>query len=160
MFKIGNYVIYKRDVCKIENRVEKDGVEYFELTPIDDNSLKIKVPTNNELLKSLMTKEEVYDLIKKIPDINIIKSDDKMIEYEYKNLISTGNKEDLIKIIKTTYLKNKERLENKKKISDKDNSYFEKAERILYNEISIVLGKTFDETKEYIIEKVSEMITN
>ena len=64
----------------------------------------------------------------------------------------------MIKIIKTAYLKNKERLENKKKISDKHNKYFEKAERILYNEISIVLGKTFVEAKEYIIEKVTEIV--
>lgn len=143
---------------KYKNMKEKNGVDYFELIPIDDDSLKIEIPTTNELIKALMTTEEVTDLINKIPNINVIECNDKMIESEYKNLISTGNKEDLIKIIKTTYLRNKERLENKKKISDKDNTYFEKAERILYNEISIVLGLVFEETKNYIIDKVTEMM--
>ena len=158
MLEIGSYVVYKRDVCKIVNTEIKEGIKYYELVPIDDNSLKIKVPIDNESLKELMPKEEVMNLIKKIPNIDIIDCNDKTIEHEYKALLSTGNKEDLVKIIKTTYLKNKERLDNKKKISDKDNSYFEKAERILYNEISIVLEKSFEETKKYFIERVTEII--
>lgn len=158
MFEVGDHVIYKRDVCKIKNLKEKNGIDYFELVPIDDDSLKIEIPTTNESIKVLMTKEEVTDLINKIPSIDVVECNDKMIEFEYKNLISTGNKEDLIKIIKTTYLRNKERVENKKKISDKDNTYFEKAERILYNEISVVLGLDFDETRKYIIDKVTEMM--
>ena len=157
MLGVGDYVVYKRDVCKIKNLKAKNGINYFELVPIDDNSLKIEIPTTNELIKALMTKEEITSLINKIPSIGIVECNDKMIEFEYKNLISTGNKEDLIKIIKTTYLRNKQRLENKKKISDKDKTYFEKAERILYNEISVVLGLSFDETKTYIIDKVTEM---
>jgi len=77
-----------------------------------------------------------------------------MMEYEYKNLLSSGSHEDLVKIIKTTYLRNKERIDNKKKISDKDNRYFQLAEKYLYNEFSIVLGLTIEDTKEYVIDKV------
>lgn len=158
MFEIGNHIIYKRDVCQIKNIKEKNNIDYYELVPIDDDTLKIEVPVNNESIKSIMSIQEVSKLIEKIPNIEVVECNDKMIEVEYKKLLSTGNKEDLIKIIKTTYLRNKERIENKKKISDKDNTYFLKAERILYNEISIVLNLTFDETKEYIIDKVTEMM--
>ena len=35
-----------------------------------------------------------------------------------------------------------------------DDSYFKKAEKYLYNEFSIVLNKTYDETKEYVINEV------
>lgn len=157
MYQINDYVIYRKDVCKIKDIKEKNNVSYYVLIPIDDDSLKIEVPTNNNILKELMSKEEVNELIKKIPNISLIECNDKMIETEYKNLLSTGTKEDLIKIIKTTYLRNKERIDNKKKISDKDNNYFNKAEKILYNELSIVLGMTYEETKNYIIDKVSKM---
>ena len=71
------------------------------------------------------------EIIKKIPKIDIIKLDDKLLEIEYKKLLN-GSLEDLIKIIKTTYLKNKERLDSKKKISDKDKTYFDKAKLLLY----------------------------
>ena len=52
-------------------------------------------------------------------------------------MLYKGDIEDLIKIIKTAYIRNDNRLKNNKKISDKDKTYFEKAEEYLYNELSI-----------------------
>ena len=63
----------------------------------------------------------------------------------------------LIKIIKTAYLRNKDRIDNNKKIGEKDNNYFNLAERYLYTEFSIVLNKNFEDTKDYVIEKVMEI---
>lgn len=57
----------------------------------------------------------VEEIIQSIPTIETIKSDSKILEQEYKLLIQSGTHEDLIKIIKTTYLRNKERLDNNKK---------------------------------------------
>ena len=65
--------------------------------------------------------------------------------------------EDLIKIIKTTYLRNKERIDNNKKTTDKDNHYFNQAELYLYNEFSVVLNLTYDETKEYVLNAVNKL---
>ena len=81
----------------------------------------------------------------------------KALNNEYKELYQSGKLEDLVKIIKTTFLRNKLRKDNNKKISEKDNEWFNKAEKLLYNELSISFDKTYDETKEYIIEKLSEM---
>ena len=44
------------------------------------------------------------------------------------------------------------------KISDKDFNYFNRAEKYLYNELSIALNMPFDKTKNYIINKVKELI--
>lgn len=79
------------------------------------------------------------------------------MESEYKKLISSGNYLDLIKIIKTTYIRNKNRKDAKKKISDKDKYYFDLAEKYLYSEFSIVLNKTIEETKDYVVSKVNEI---
>lgn len=81
-----------------------------------------------------------------------------MIENEYKKLLDSCSYDDLISIIKTTYLRNKERLDNNKKIAEKDNYYFEKAELILYSEFSMVLGLSFEETKKYVTDKIKEML--
>ena len=43
---------------------------------------------------------------------------------------------------------------SRKKISEIDDSYFRTAEKFLYNEFSIVLNKTYDETKDYVINEV------
>lgn len=159
MFEIGDYVIYKKDVCKIVKRKNKylNEMDYYVLISLEDNSLTIEVPINNTSLRKPKTKEEVEQIIKQIPFIPTLNMNEKNLENEYKTLLNSENIIDLIKIIKTTYPRNQERLENKKKISDKDNYYFEKAEKYLYNEFSIVLNKTYEDTKQYIIEKVLDL---
>ena len=72
----------------------------------------------------------------------------------------TNKQEDLIKIIKTTYLRNKEREETGKKIADKDQTFFEQAEKYLYNELSIALNMNYQEIKNYIIEYINKLNTN
>ncbi len=158
MKKIGEYIIYRRDVCKIID-IKKhhfNQLDYYVLEPIKDNTLHIDVPVDNRLgyIRELMSKEEVEALIKKIPDISIIQDDDRHLEGRYKELLDSGEHDNLIKIIKTTYLRNKHRLDNKKKISEKDKYYFDLAERYLYDEISVILNMNFDETKEYVIKRL------
>ena len=135
--------------------------DYYLLHPIKNKSLKISTPVanKNNKIRDLIKKEEINSLIKKIPSIEIITTDDKFIENEYKKLLTNGTHEDLIKVIKTTYLRNKKRLDNNKKIAEKDKSFFELAEEYLYNELSIVLEKTYEETKEFIINEVKKIET-
>ncbi len=158
MKKIGDYVIYRKEVCKVVNIKEKhfQNKDYYVLVPIDDESLRIDVPIENKngWLRELISKDEAENIIKKIPKIDMITCNEKMIEPQYKMLLSEGSHESLIKIIKTTYLRNKDRLDNKKKISDKDNYYFELAEKYLYNEFSVVLGMDYEQTKKYVIDCV------
>lgn len=162
MKKVGDYVVYRKEVCKVKEIKEKYMKEedYYRLVPIDDESLHLDVPVNNTngLLRDLITKEEVERIINKMPEIKIVTTEDKLLEAEYKNLLSSDSLEDYVRIIKTTYLRNKEREENKKKVSDKDNYYFNLAEKYLYNEFSIVLNKTYEETKKYVIDKVESLI--
>lgn len=163
MYKAKDFLVYKRDVCKVIG-IKKDktnGLNYYVLVPIDDDSLIIDVPTDNRMgfIRNILSQEEAEKLIEKIPSIEPLKNiDDKYIEKIYKDLLYNGNHEDLIKIIKTSYLRNENRANSKKKLSDKDIKYFEQAEKYLYNELSVSLGMTFEETKAYIIRKVSELI--
>lgn len=160
MYKIGDLLIYKKELCRVEeikNKYIKD-IDYYVLKLLTDESLTIQIPTNSNLIRNLITKEEIEKIISNIPNIEVIKSNDKNLEHEYKALMQSGTHEDLIKIIKTTYLRNKERLDNNKKTTDKDNNYFNQAESYLYNEFATVLGMTYEETKEYVINKVNQLI--
>ena len=156
MFKIGDFVVYKRDVCVVKEIVEKhyQDTDYYLLNPIDDSSLKIYVLTNNNDLRNVISKEEAFKLIEKIPSIEIISSQDKMMENHYKELMKNDCLEDLITIIKTAYLRNDDRLKQGKKISEKDDNYFKRAEKILYNELSIALNMSVLDTKDYIIKNL------
>lgn len=161
MYKVGDYLVYKKDVC-IVKEIRKNHLnnnDYYILNPIDDESLIIDVPIQNKCgnIRDLFSKEEINKIIEEIPNIPIIEADNKNIESEYKNLLLSNSCYDLIKIIKTTYLRNKERLDTKRKIGEKDDMYFKLAEKYLYNEFSFVLGMSVDEVRDYIIKKVSSM---
>lgn len=163
MYKENDYLVYGKQVCRVE-KIEKmkfNNEDYYILRPIKNKSLKISAPVSDKAnkIRSLITKEDIETLISKIPSIEIIKIDDKFIESEYKKLLNNNTHEDLIKIIKTTYLRNKNRLDNNKKIAEKDKTYFELAEEYLYAELSIVLNKSYEETKEYIIKEVTKLET-
>ena len=156
MFQIGDYVIYRRDLCIVEDIIDS---KYYKLTIIDDDSLSIKVPIDNKFghLRYPISLTEANQIISKIPSISPIKTNEKLLENEYINLLKTNKHEDLIKIIKTTYLRNKERLDAGKKIGDKDQTYFELAEKYLYNELSYALKISYEDCKMYIIECVTKM---
>lgn len=156
MYNTNDYVVYKRNVCKVKELKQIKDKEYYVLEPIDDKSLSITVPTNlnSNLIRNIISKEEAERLVNEIPHIKIIESNNKLLENEYKELLSSGKLEDLVKIIKTTYLRNNYRLSNHKKISEKDDDYFNKAEKLLYNELSISLGIDVEDVKNYINKKV------
>ena len=159
MYKANDLLVYKKDVCvvtEVKNKYLKD-IDYYVLSPITDKSLKIQIPTTSSAIRSLITKEQIAKIISNIPNIEVIKNDTKKLENDYKQLMQSGTHEDLIKIIKTTYLRNKERLDNNKKTTDKDNYYFNQAELYLYNEFSVVLNLTYEETKEYIFNEVNKL---
>lgn len=156
MYRVNDYVVYKRDVCKVVEIKERyfRNLDYYILCPLNDSTLKVQIPTNNKFLRDVLSSDRVEEIINNIPNINIIDADSKLMESEYKRLLNSDKHEDLIKIIKTSYLRNKEREENKRKISDKDKYYFDKAEKLLYSEFCIALNMDYDETKEYVVNKV------
>lgn len=162
MFKENEFVVYKRNVCKITGTKTSsfNSKEYFVLKPIDDESLTIQVPveSSENLLRKVINKKEIEEIICKMPTIEPL-NDSKYIENEYKELLNEGSHESLIKIIKTTYLRNKLRQESGKKLAERDNNYFQLAEKNLYNEFSIGLGKSVEETRQYIVDKVTSQET-
>ena len=158
MFKVKNYVLYNYNVCKIKEITKINDKDYYVLVPISDESLTIKAPTTQEgiNIRPLLTKKEIKKLIEKMPEVDIIDAPDHKIEQEYKALLNTGNREDLVRIIKTTYLRNKKRQETGKKIGERDSVYFNLAEKSLYSEIAIVLNMKIDKAKEYILETLEK----
>lgn len=156
MFQVDEYLIYKKDVCKIKDikKQFRDDLDYFVLMPVKDESLKIEIPSNSKNIRKLLSKKEIDQIIVKIPSIPKIEIEERLLESEYKRLLNSGREEDFIQIMKTTYERNQKRLEQKKKIGDKDKRYFEQAENYLCQEFSVVLQLSKEETKEYIKNKI------
>ena len=161
MYKKGDYVVYRRDVCIIRDIKESKlkNTTYYVMNPIDDSSLIIDIPIENKMgfLRDVISTDKAKKLIERIPKINPIENiNEKNLDAKYKEMLYTGNYEDLIKIIKTTFLRNESRVNNKKKISEKDNNYFKLAEKYLYNELSVSLNMSVEEVKYYIFRVVNK----
>lgn len=153
-YNINEYVVFRKDVCKIKEVKEINNKQYYVLTPITDESLIINIPSNNENIRRIISKEESLNIIDSIPSIEPIEFNEKNIENLYKELLRTGSHKDLIRIIKTSYHRNKERKENNKRLGDKDSTYFAKAEKYLYNELMISLDMTNEELKSFMKERL------
>ncbi len=131
------------------------------MAPIDDDSLTINIPVEDKMgfLRDIISIDKANELIRKIPKINPIEDiNEKNIEGKFKELLNDGGYENLVRIIKTTYLRNESRVNNKKKASEKDTTYFDLAEKYLYNELSIALNMTVNEVKNYIFKIVNDNI--
>ncbi len=160
MYQINDYLKYGKDVCRVKEIEEKkfNDQDYYLLVPVKDETLKIEIPVTSDKVQDLISKDKLESLLDKIPEIETIELEEKFMESEYKRLMSTGEYEDIMRVIKTTYLRNKIRKQNNKKLAEKDINYFQQAEDNLFNEFSVVLGKSYDDTKNYIINKLDGIL--
>lgn len=162
MYKINDVVVYRRDVCKVVGKQRSDftGEKCYVLVPYykDDGSIKMQVPMSNKggHLRDLVTKEEIRKLIKETPDIELLESKPANMKSQYANLIKSDSLQDLVCIIKTSYSRNKERMDQHKKLASIDDEYLQKAEEYLYNELAVALGMSFEEAKDYFSKEVAK----
>ncbi len=160
MFKVNDVVMYASyGVCEIAAIEEKDfsgeNVEYYILRPISDSRNTFYVPTNKEALTQQMrrvyTKSEVEELIKAIPDAKLINlDDDSQRKEKFREIISGGDREELIRLIKTLFSRRQELAQRNKRLRAADEKFLNDAENMLHDEFAYALGIKKDEVISYI----------
>ncbi len=162
MFKVNDIVVFRRDVCRIIGKQRSDftGEMCYILVPynMSDGSTKMQVPVSNKAghLRKLVTKEEIQELIANTPNIETLANKPANMKSQYANLLKSDKLSDLICIIKTSYNRNKTRMEQHKKIASIDDEYLQKAENYLFNELSVALGMSYEDAKRYFNEEVEK----
>ena len=140
-------------ICKIEDILylnlldEKNKKMYYLIKPIEDEKDKIYVPVSNSdsRLRLCLTKEEAWNLIKRIPEIPTAWiNNEKLREQNYK-----------VAIIKMIYQRKEKRLAQGKKCTATDARYFQIAENLLYMELGVALGKPKQEVCRTIIDYIT-----
>ncbi len=163
MYKVNDIVVYRRDVCKVVGKHRSDftGEMCYDLVPYlkQDGSVKMQVPVSNKAgnLRDLITEEQIQQLIKDTPDIEILENKPANMKSQYAALLKGNAVSDLVRIIKTSYGRNKARMEQHKKLASIDDEYLKKAEKYLYDEISVALGMTYDEAKAHFEDEVAKI---
>ena len=137
-------------ICKIEDILyltsqdEKNNKLYYLMKPIEDEKDKIYVPVSNSdsRLRLCLTKEEAWNLIKRIPEIPTAWiNNEKLREQNYKEAVKANDPEALVAIIKMIYQRKQKRLAQGKKCTATDARYFQIAENLLYMELGGAIGK-------------------
>lgn len=102
-------------------------------------------------MRKVLAHEEAENLIHRIPEIPLITiANDKLLEQEYKNCLKTSSCQDLIRIIKTIYLRKRAREEAGRKETAVDARYFRIAEDHLYGELAVALDMSRENVESYI----------
>lgn len=164
MFEVGECVVYGgKGVCRIEDiahinitGADKDRL-YYVLTPIGDVSGRIYAPTDNQkiAMRKVISKAEANALIQELPEIEELwVPDDKQREAKYKEAMRTCDYRAWVSVVKTLYVRKKERTEQGKKITALDERYMKTAENELYSELALTLGVPKDEMEDYIKDQL------
>ena len=164
MYDIGDYVVYGHNgICRVEDitnpgfsGVDKDK-KYYVLQPLNTKGSRIYSPVNNKkvLIRSVMTSEEAEKFIEEIPMVEVLWiGNEKMREESYKAAMLTCEPVEWVKIIKTLYLRGKDRIRQGKKITATDERYLKLAEESLYSELAFALDKQKEEMEAYITDRI------
>ena len=107
-------------------------------------------------MRPVCSKAEVDSLISHMSSEKpiCIENDVKRKE-EYSRIIRDGNKQEIIRLIKTLYLRRKEVEKNGKKLHSSDIIFLNTAENILFEEFAYALDIDKSEVVDYIEQHIS-----
>lgn len=166
MYHQGEYIVYgNKGVCEIMDistmnigGVNKDRLYYY-LRPVNDKDGRIFTPVDSEktAMRRILTKEEAESLIESIPSIGSLwVADEKQREANYKQAVNSCDCTEWIRIIKTLWRRNRDRMAVGKKVTAMDKKYFKLAQDNLYSELSMSLHIPQESMEDYIAKKVEE----
>ena len=160
MFQEGQLVFYGiHGVCRLLapeiRRIDRKDVEYLVVSPVSRPDARFYVPAHNEIALSkllpLLTKEELDALLAScregedpwIPE-------DNRRKLHYKELIAKGDRESIIRMIRSLRYHKNAQLASGRKFHVSDEGFLRDAEHLLSEEFSIVLNISPQEVSTYI----------
>ena len=175
LFKLGGYKMFKTNdkvlygssgICIVEGKMSREfkgkTIEYYVLKPIENMNSTVFVPVSNQDLvsriKKLLTENEIEDMIKELSDDNLewINHDNTRRD-RFKSIIKSGNRKEIMRLIRTLYTKQLELKEGGRKMHAVDVGILKEAQKILHDEMAYVLDIESDDVAAYILSKVHEV---
>ena len=165
MFNIGDLIVYGNngvytvaEYCK--SPVDKNDTRtFYLLRPLYESSSNIiMTPASNDrvIMRYLISKEEAYTIIDKIPYISELTVDFERARRDtYKNALTSGNLEEYVKIIKTVHTRREMVMKTRKRLSETDTEYEKRAKFCLYSEFASVFDIPFDSVEAFINQRIA-----
>ena len=163
-YQPGDTVLYGvHGICKVEEKDFRDfgGQKkvYYVLKPVYAPDSTFFVPVDNEELvdkmRRILSGEEIKRLIQEMPDQNSCWIEEEQARKErYQQILSGGDRRELIKMIKALYFHKKEQQKNGKRLHIHDERFMKDAENMLYEEFAYVLKIRIEQVLPFIMEQV------
>lgn len=160
MYQMGDQVVYGiHGVCRIveeEKRVvDRKTVTYLVLEPVGQEGSRYLVPTHNEAamnkLRPMLIPEELEALMgsEEVRQDGWIR-EENLRKNTYRELITSGDRAGLLRMVNTLYRHKKEQTAAGKKVHLADENFLRDAEKLLVSEISVVMSLPADQARTYL----------
>jgi CarD family transcriptional regulator len=153
-------------VCRIAEIAEKDMGgslrRYYVLKPLRSGDATIFVPSDNESLTSkirrVMSEDEARSLIDAMPDEGTIWMEDEQARRDrYREILSSGSRKELVRLIKTLYLHKQSQKGRGKKMKSPDEDILKSAEKMLHDEFAYVFNIKREEVLPLIVGRLEPL---
>lgn len=160
MYQMGELVIYGiHGVCRVADQetqiVDRKSVTYLVLEPVGQEVSKYLVPTHNETamgkLRSLLTPEALDALVcsEEVRTDGWIR-DENARKQCYRELISSGDRVSLMRMVYTLYGHKRAQSQAGKKVHLADENFLRDAEKLLTGEIAVVKCISQEEARAWL----------
>ena len=160
VYCIGDRVLYGiHGVCQIVEiqmqTINKKLVEYYVLEPVSQVGARFFVPSQNEKavakLRPVLTREQA-DVLMHTANLKSVtwSDDDNEKKKYYSELISSGDRAELLAMIRILRNYKQQQLQAGKKFHVNDANFLKEAEKMLFGELSTVLEIPYEQIESYI----------
>lgn len=160
VLEIGKTMVHKsHGICTIKEILKIDGLDYYRLIPSFDESMSIFVPLakENELLRSVLSKNEAEKLISYMCSIDdVIIDDTKERRDAFHKMMLSGNLKDIAYMYFKLSLLKQEKEKQNAKFCLTDSNMLKKLQDMLFNELAVVYNKNTNEIVKYVLQRVGE----
>lgn len=160
MFKCGDKVLYgSHGICEIldieTKRVDRKNIEYFVLQPLEQPGAKFYIPIHNQIalskLRPILSPTEIDALLNEhIAQGDAWIEDEGQRKQRYKELISSGNRAALIRMVHALHIHRRLQQEAGRKFHLCDENFLRDAEKLLSAEFALVLNISPNDVGAYI----------
>ena len=159
-YQIGAYVVYGvQGVCRIvgteKQLVNRKRTEFLVLEPLARNESRFYLPVQNPTamskLKPVLSREELMTLLDS-PEAQepFWISEESLRKQRFRDLISTGDRLALLRMLRSLYRYKDELLAAGRKFHQSDDNFLRDAEKLLSSEICLVLEKSPEEARDFL----------
>lgn len=166
-FALNQYIVYGTNgICCIAGQETHcfdgtDEKDYYKLIPINSENSVYYIPTDNmsKKVRALISKNEVYSLIDKIPEIESLwPQNTNERKNLFKSMLKSGDYEKIICVIKSYKEQQKKRKVNNKRLSALDEQTMKNAEGKMYQEFAMVLNVNEDDMPSIIHKRLGNRL--